>query len=325
MSMQRVDKARRRFLKGTPMMVGAALGMGAVRVAEGVEAGSGGAEDHGFKYALNTGTIRGQKVGIEREIDVTAEAGYDAIEPWVAGIRQFVEKGGKTADLKKRCEDRGITVESAIGFAPWMSPDAEKRKAAFQAMRRDMELVAGMGGKRIAAPPAGATSAENLDLQEIAEWYAQLLELGGETGVTPQLELWGPSKTLHRLGEVAYVVTESGHEDACTVLDVYHIYKGGSDFTGLGMFNGRRMHVFHMNDYPADPPRDRISDADRVYPGDGIAPIGSILRTLHAGGFRGFLSLELFNRTYWKQDAAVVAKTGLAKMKSAVKRAFGEG
>jgi hypothetical protein len=31
------------------------------------------------------------------------------------------------------------------------------------------------------------------------------------------------------------------------------------------------------------------------------------------------LSLELFNRTYWEQDPLEVAKTGLAKMKAAVK------
>jgi hypothetical protein len=33
---------------------------------------------------------------------------------------------------------------------------------------------------------------------------------------------------------------------------------------------------------------------------------------------RGILSLEVFNKAYWKQDALVVAKTGLAKMKQVV-------
>ena len=39
-------------------------------------------------------------------------------------------------------------------------------------------------------------------------------------------------------------------------------------------------------------------------------------------GFRGFLSLELFNRGYWKRPPEEVAKTGLRKMKEAVARAF---
>jgi sugar phosphate isomerase/epimerase len=319
MSEHCVNGSRRRFL-GAAM--GGVCGVSAMKTLVAAEAASEADGAPGFRYALNMGTIRGQGLDLAREIDVAADAGYDAIEPWLGAIRGYVEKGGTTADLKKRCEDRGITVESAIGFAPWMSPDAGQRKAAFEAMRSDMDLVARIGGTRIAAPPAGATSAENLDLAEIAQWYAQLLELGAEMGVRPQLELWGPSKTLHRIGEAAHVAAEAGRDDACLLLDVYHIYKGGSDFTGLGMLNGRRMFVFHMNDYPADPSRENISDADRVYPGDGVAPMGIILRTLYETGFRGVLSLELFNREYWKQDATAVAKTGLAKMKAAVERAF---
>jgi hypothetical protein len=34
------------------------------------------------------------------------------------------------------------------------------------------------------------------------------------------------------------------------------------------------------------------------------------------------LSLELFNPEYWKQDAALVATTGLEKMRKAVSVAF---
>ena len=77
-----------------------------------------------------------------------------------------------------------------------------------------------------------------------------------------------------------------------------------------------------MNDYPADPPRESISDRHRVYPGDGVAPLTQILQTLVSTGFNGVLSLELFNPTYWEQDSAVVVETGLAKMKAAVSKAF---
>jgi hypothetical protein len=77
-----------------------------------------------------------------------------------------------------------------------------------------------------------------------------------------------------------------------------------------------------LNDYPADPQRDKITDRDRVYPGDGIAPLTQILRDLLANGSRAVLSLELFNPTCWKQDPLEVAKTGLSKMKAAVHKAL---
>ncbi len=49
-----------------------------------------------------------------------------------------------------------------------------------------------------------------------------------------------------------------------------------------------------------------------------MAPINYVLKTLVADGFRGVLSLELFNREYWAQDPNLVAATGLAKMKACV-------
>jgi sugar phosphate isomerase/epimerase len=74
-----------------------------------------------------------------------------------------------------------------------------------------------------------------------------------------------------------------------------------------------------MNDYPAQPPRAEITDAHRVYPGDGVAPLRELLRDLRRIGFRGALSLELFNREYWTQDALAVARTGLEKMRAVVR------
>ena len=273
-----------------------------------------------FRFCMNTSTIRGQELSFPQKIDVIGRAGYDGIEPWIGEIRESVEKGERTpADIRRQLSDHNLTVESAIGFARWIVDDDSERAKGFEEMKRDMELIREIGGTRIAAPPVGATDQTDLDLQKAAERYHALLELGGQTGVTPQLELWGFSKSLSRLGELMYVAVESGHPDACLLPDVYHIYKGGSPFTGLELVSGKPIYVMHMNDYP-DIARTKIGDADRVYPGDGVAPIKEVLSTLVANGFSGALSLELFNRDYWQQDANEVARKGLAKMKESVNR-----
>jgi sugar phosphate isomerase/epimerase len=178
-----------------------------------------------------------------------------------------------------------------------------------------MDLVQQIGGTRIAAPPAGATDVSNIDYLKAAERYRALLVLGEHMGVVPQVEVWGFSKTLHRLGQTVLVAMESGHPDACVLPDVYHLYKGGSDFAGLNLLRGAAVHVFHMNDYRATPPRQSIGDRDRVYPGDGVAPMGEIVQTLREIDFNGYLSVELFNPTYWQQDPLQVAKLALSKMK----------
>lgn len=271
-----------------------------------------------FGYCLNTSTIRGQKLSLAEEIDLAAKAGYHAIEPWMNEVHGFVEKGGSLRELRKRIEDAGLTVESAIGFANWIVDDDAARAKGLETARRDMEALRELGGRRIAAPPVGATNQTDLNLFRAAERYRKLLELGESLDVIPQLELWGFSKSISRLGELAFVATEAGHPRACVLPDIYHIHKGGSDFTGLKMLAGTAIHVFHINDYPAEPPRATIKDADRVYPGDGVAPLVPVLKELYATGFRGYFSLELFNPTYYQQDAGLVVRTGIEKIRKVV-------
>jgi sugar phosphate isomerase/epimerase len=279
-------------------------------------------QEEPFAYCLNTSTLRGQKLDLIELIDIAAKAGYQAIEPWVSELDRHRKSGGNVKVLGQRIRDRGLSVPSAIDFFEWIVDDESRRKKGLEEARRSMELVQQLGGTRIAAPPAGAMSQTDLNLLQAAERYRALLEVGDKIGIVPQVEFWGFARTLGRLGEAALVAVESGHPQACILADVYHLYKGGSPIDGLRLLSGTALHVLHCNDYPAQPPRATITDAKRVYPGDGIAPLKAILRTLRQIGFRGMLSLELFNPDYWKQDALTVARTGLEKMRAAVQSSF---
>ena len=256
--------------------------------------------------SLNTATLRGQKLSLSEEVEIAAKAGYQAIEPWLEEIARYVSTGGKPADLKKRIADLGLVVPSAIGFADWINDDDGLRAAGLEQWKRDAELVASIGGVRMAAPPKGADNVE-LDLRRVADRYRKLLELSVPLGIVPELEMWGGSKTLSRMSQVAYVLVEAAHPKACGLLDVFHIFKGGSDFAGIRVFNGAALAgTLHMNDYPAGLSREKATDADRVYPGDGRRPARvGLLRDLLAIGYRGYLSRWSFSITIvWKQDRA---------------------
>jgi sugar phosphate isomerase/epimerase len=269
-----------------------------------------------FMYSLNTSTISGQKLPITTEVDIAAKAGYQAIEPWIRELEAYTQGGGSLRDLGRRISDAGLRVESSIGFTEWIVDDNGRRRKGLEDSRRAMDMVRQIGGRRLAAPPVGATDQANLSLMRAAERYRALCDVGAQIGIVPQVEVWGFSRCLSRLGECAMIAIESGHRQACVLADVYHLHKGGSGFNGLHLLSNSSIQVFHMNDYPAKPGRADITDAHRVYPGDGIAPLQPTLRDLRRIGFHGILSLELFNREYWKQDPLTVARTGLEKMRA---------
>ncbi|MEM7699582.1 MAG: sugar phosphate isomerase/epimerase [Verrucomicrobiota bacterium] len=311
---------RRGFLTGTLALAsGATLGsISSTNAAHHETSDEGKGE---FKFGLNMSTIRGQELDAAEEIEVAGKAGYDAIEPWFRRINEYVEAGGKLTDLKKRIDDHGMTVDSAIGFATWIVNDPKARAAGLEEARRDMDTIAQIGGTRIAAPPAGAKKDEVIELEAAAERYHALLELGKVMGVTPQIEMWGGHHTIGTVEKAIAIAIAAGHPDACFLGDVYHTYKGGSSFDSLRLLSANALQTYHFNDYPADPPRESIKDADRVFPGDGIAPIAEIVSHFRAVGASPVLNLELFNREYWEMDALECAKTGLAKMKAAVEGA----
>jgi sugar phosphate isomerase/epimerase len=187
-------------------------------------------------------------------------------------------------------------------------------------MAREMELLAQIGCKRVAAPPAGLDPEVPLDLFYAGQKYARLLELGRETGVMPQLEFWGASPVLWHMGQVLMIAAAADDPDVKILPDVYHMFRGGSGFDSLKMVDGNLIDLFHMNDYPGNKPREKQNDSDRVYPGDGAAPMQQIVGDLAGMGGEKILSLELFNRYYWNQDPLEVARTGLKKMKSLVEQ-----
>jgi len=272
-----------------------------------------------FTYCLNMATIRGHNLGFVKELETASKAGFKSVEIWMDSLQTYLRNGGTLKDAKGRLDDLGIKVENAIGFAKWIADDDTERSKGLEQMQHEMEMLAQIGCKRTAAPPAGATDTALIDLKRVAERYRAILDVGMKTGVVPQLEMWGFSKNLSRVSDVVYAALETAHPSAKVLLDVFHLYKGGSPIATLPLISSTAVEILHVNDYPANLPASAITDADRIFPGDGVAPVRSILQVLKNPKTPLVISLEVFNKKYYAADALEVAKTGLAKMKAITK------
>ena len=273
-----------------------------------------------FIPCLNMSTIRGQKLGFVKELETASKAGFRSVEIWIDSLQTFIKEGGTPAQARKLLGDLGITAENAIGFAPWIIDDDAARAKGVDQLKREMELLAEVGCMRVATPSVGAQTPQSpkIDLKKAAERYRTILDISDQTKVIPQMDVWGFSKNLNKLSEVMYVAIESGHPSARVLLDVYHLYKGESSLDSLKLVGKPGVEIFHINDYPSTLPPANITDADRIYPGDGVAPIAQILKIIKNPDRPIVLSLEVFNKTYYAQDALLVAKTGLAKINKVI-------
>ena len=79
MSNQAQKISRRQAVTEVGLLVGATVA-GSLQTAVAAESKSSATtKNGGFRFCLNTATIRGQKLGIVKEVEVAAKAGYQAI------------------------------------------------------------------------------------------------------------------------------------------------------------------------------------------------------------------------------------------------------
>ena len=266
---------------------------------------------------MNASTLRGYNLTLLEQMRAVASSGFAGYEPWMKDIRAAKESG-TLGEACRIARDGGVEFINGIAFGQWVSPDPAVRAAGIEETKRDMALLAEIGCPRIAASMFGVQKpgSQILRKEEIAERYAAVLDLGKTMGVRPLLEYWGHSVNLSRLEDALDVLKLLNRADAAILADVYHTYRGGGSFETYRRLSAALLPVLHVNDYPAEPARERLVDADRVWPGDGLAPWGEIFANLSAGGAEPWLSIELFNPAYWKTTPADTLREGYAKMKA---------
>lgn len=265
-----------------------------------------------FAYCLNTSTIR--PTPLLEKVRIAGRLGFEAIEPWNDEIDAYLDDGGSLAELRSALGDAGLRVASVIALHGWVAAEGEAYGRVLDDCKRRMDQAAALGSPSIVASPPQ----EAVDLSRAAARYAELLRLGRERGVRPAMEFLGFVDGVKDVASAWAIVEGTGDPDATIVADIFHLMRGGGAVDDLLRIPGDRMAIFHINDLPASPPPTEQSDADRVMVGDGIADLPRVVADLRSIGYRGPISLELFNPTLWASDPAEVCRTGLDRMKGLV-------
>ncbi|SMO76374.1 sugar phosphate isomerase/epimerase family protein [Fodinibius sediminis] len=270
-----------------------------------------------WPICLDTATIR--PASLEDKVAIASDAGFDAIEPWDGELEEYEQKGGDLKALGEEIRRRGLFVPSVIGLWNALPPTRQEWEASLEDTRRRMRMAADIGSEHIQTIPN--TVGENYDLEWVAKRYRDIIEIGlNDYRIKPALVFvkFFPLKTM---GEAMAAALNANHPEARIIPDTYHMHISGGGFEGLSMLNGNAIAIFQFADAPADPSIDQLEDKHRVFPGDGVLPLPDILSDLKQTGYRGCVSLELYNPDYWKRDLQEVAETGLRKTLEVIEQA----
>jgi sugar phosphate isomerase/epimerase len=128
-------------------------------------------------------------------------------------------------------------------------------------------------------------------LRGLREVVAEAERLGLRVALEPfqreGLENWSIPSTL---GDAAAVVEEIGSPALGIQFDVWHLWNTPELFDEIER-HAPLVAGVHVNDW-REPTR---GWADRVLPGDGVAPVAAILGALDRAGWDGFYDIEIFS------------------------------
>ncbi|MFO0909296.1 MAG: sugar phosphate isomerase/epimerase family protein [Isosphaeraceae bacterium] len=265
-----------------------------------------------FTYCLNTSTIR--PVPLLDKIAIASRAGYQAIEPWNDEIDVYLNQGGTLDDLRKAIDDAGLRVVSVIALHSWMTSQGEAHRQALEECRRRIDQAVALGSPYIVASPPQ----EVVDLAQAAERFGELVRLGRSAGIEPSMEFLGFVDGVNNVASAWTIARDCGEPNATVVADVFHMMRGGGSIDDLLTLRGDQIACFHINDLPRDPDPRVQTDYDRVMVGEGIADLPRVISNLRSIGYRGPLSLELFNRKLWEADPGEVVTLGLERIRALV-------
>ncbi len=247
-----------------------------------------------------------------------SKAGIKAVEPTLVKVQEFAQKDSVAA-AKRLLDDMGLKVVScAAGVLGLVEPSPTRAKS-LEDLKPRLELAKAIGADRTVTPSTGVGPYTADDFKKAVDNMREIAaELAKPYGITLMLEFTRASRFAGSLATALKLVRETNHPNYRPMIDIYHFWGGVSKFEDLELLRDGELAHLHFEDVPAEPIRELQGQTDRVFPGQGIAPLKRIVQTLKKKKYAGPASIEMFHPMYQKMDPAEFAKMARAAMEPVI-------
>jgi len=249
--------------------------------------------------------------------NTSREAGFrGSLEGWSrAGIR-FVELSDRLLDgwletdtiagARTLLGDLGLQPVAGAAVIPDVWIVGPGRERGMEIWRRRCGQYAQLGVGAIYSPSITSRTVSDEEFATTPRCIREAGDVAAEHGLTAMIEFTRSSTHLATLATSLAVIREANHASVRPMLDFFHFWSGLSKFADLELLRPGELAHAHFQDV-LDVPRERIDNDARLIPGDGVAPVVQMLRSLRGKGYEGALSVELFRAQYVSGDPFEVA------------------
>jgi 4-hydroxyphenylpyruvate dioxygenase len=244
---------------------------------------------------------------LTEKIEAIAAAQFKGVEIFENDLLSF---NGTPAEARRMIEGLGLETITFQPFRDFEGMPEPQRSKVFARAERKFDVMEELGCDLLMV--CSNVSPDSLGgIERAAADFHELGERAAKRGMRVAFEALSWGRHIHDYRDSWEVVRRANHPAVGLVLDSFHVLARGTDLSAIRSIPPDRIFLVQMADAPRlDMDYLSWSRHYRCFPGQGDLPVDSFMLALHATGFDGLLSLEIFNDRFRAGSARSVAIDG---------------
>lgn len=273
-----------------------------------------------MNISINQNTI--MQCGTEEFMIVSAEAGFKGVELRIEKIRNTLYKKPikEIINLVKKLKINIVSLNALEDFSFVPEQNLEILKAECNFIGKICEMLE--CPMVVACPTRNVERIDNSltdkDIIRITKSKLSFIEnIFSKYSVQVGFEPIGfPEYSIRDLNNTRELFKESNVKSAGIVIDIYNLFRGGVSPTEVKNL-GNLIALVHLNDAVEDIAFEKLHVLhNRTFPGEGTANAKEWVDIINKESYKGYFSLELFNKEIWDMKAGKAADLCYQKIKN---------
>ncbi|HUB16798.1 MAG TPA: TIM barrel protein [Acetobacteraceae bacterium] len=249
---------------------------------------------------------------LPEKLEAAAAIGFDGVEIFENDLLTY---DGSPEDVRAIAENLGLAIYIFQPFRDFEAMPELQRQRNLDRAERKFDVMQALGTKLVLVcsnvQPAAINDPRRAaaDLHEMAD---RALRRGLRVGY--EALAWG--RHVNRWRQAWEIVRAADHPALGLIVDSFHTLALGDDPAGIAALPANKLFFVQLADAP-ELSMDVLSWSRhfRNFPGQGRLPVANFVRAVIAAGYRGPLSLEIFNDEFRAAPARLIARDGLRSLR----------
>ncbi|HBK05241.1 MAG TPA: 3-keto-5-aminohexanoate cleavage protein [Acetobacteraceae bacterium] len=248
---------------------------------------------------------------LAEKMEAAAAIGFDGVEVFENDLLTF---DGSPSDVRYLAESLGLSITCFQPFRDFESMPEPQRARNMDRAERKFDVMHQLGAELLLVCSNVSPASIDDDARAMAD-LAEMAERARKRGLRVGFEALAWGRNVNTWRHAWKIVEAANHPALGLIVDSFHTLALGDDLAGLSAVHAEKIFLAQLADAPKLP-MDVLSWSRhfRNFPGQGQLPVAAFVRDLIGAGYRGPLSLEIFNDKFRSAPARLMARDGLRSL-----------